>query len=83
MKNMQIQLTFAALLTKWYVNQCILLIIDEIIQIIVHYYGDYNTNFDSNIIPLPHHKYLLMEMLCGQLDNKSVALNRIFSAKNN
>ena len=53
---------------------------DSIINIITQFHGIYNINFDSNIIP--DNKVLLMEMiLCKELNNNDIQLNRIYSGK--
>mmetsp|Transcript_90593 Transcript_90593/g.110894 ORF Transcript_90593/g.110894 Transcript_90593/m.110894 type:complete len:244 (-) Transcript_90593:20-751(-) len=53
---------------------------DSIIDIITQFHGIYNINFDSNIIP--DNKVLLMEMiLCKELNNNDIQLNRIYSGK--
>ena len=74
--------SFVTILTQGYTQKYISLIPFGIIQIIVKFYGDYNTSFESDIIPNVSDKLILMKMLCNQLNNTNIQLNRLYSSKN-
>ena len=54
-----------------------------IINIIIKFYGIYNIMFNSDIIPNNIDKTNLMKLLCKQLDNNNIKLDRLYSSKIN
>ena len=72
------------ILVDWFIRTNIdIHIPDDISEVILSFYGDYDTTFMSDILTEYIDRFNFMDMICKQLNNNNIQLNRIYSGQIN